>query len=87
MVAAEVTQARCPTGTVSVITVMPAHAPKYGCCPYLFMCREIRPELFFLVQLQGPSIMPFTLEKENLILGLWQLQQAGQDFRIKEVML
>lgn len=41
----------------------------------------------FLVQLQGPSIMPFTLEKENLILGLWQLQQAGQDFRIKEVLL
>ena len=31
--------------------------------------------------------MPFTLEKENLILGLWQLQQAGQDFRIKEVLL
>ena len=28
---------------------------------------------------------PFTLEKENLILVLWQLQQAGQDFRIKEV--
>jgi len=35
--------------------------------------------------LQGPNIKPFTLEKENLILGLWQLQQAGQDFRIKEV--
>ena len=38
-----------------------------------------------LVQIQGPDIMPFTLEKENLILGLWQLQQAGQDLRIKEV--
>ncbi|KAL0046581.1 hypothetical protein WJX82_004436 [Trebouxia sp. C0006] len=37
-----------------------------------------------LVELQGPNIKPFTLEKENLILGLWQLQQAGQDFRIKE---
>ncbi|KAL0020996.1 hypothetical protein WJX77_005136 [Trebouxia sp. C0004] len=37
-----------------------------------------------LVELQGPNINPFTLEKENLILGLWQLQQAGQDFRIKE---
>ncbi len=38
-----------------------------------------------LLQIQSPDIMPFTLEKENLILGLWQLQQAGQDFRIKEV--
>lgn len=38
-----------------------------------------------LLQIQGPDIMPFTLEKENLILGLWQVQQAGQDFRIKEV--
>ncbi|KAL0019977.1 hypothetical protein WJX79_004684 [Trebouxia sp. C0005] len=37
-----------------------------------------------LVELQGPDITPFTLEKENLILGLWQLQQAGQDFRIKK---
>ncbi|DBB03234.1 TPA: hypothetical protein ACH3X3_010635 [Trebouxia sp. C0006] len=36
------------------------------------------------MKLQGPNIKPFTLEKENLILGLWQLQQAGQDFRIKE---
>ncbi len=38
-----------------------------------------------LLQIQGPDIKPFTLEKENLILGLWQLQQAGQDVRIKEV--
>ena len=40
-----------------------------------------------VLQLQGPNITPFTVEKENLILGLWQLQQAGQDFRIKEVSL
>lgn len=40
-----------------------------------------------LVEIQGPDIMPFTLEKENLILGLWQLQQAGQDFRIKEAVV
>ncbi|KAL3145136.1 hypothetical protein ABBQ38_001740 [Trebouxia sp. C0009 RCD-2024] len=37
-----------------------------------------------LVELRGPNITPFTVEKENLILGLWQLQQAGQDFRIKQ---
>ena len=43
------------------------------------MCRLL------MLQLQGPTITPFTLAIENLILGLWQLQQAGQDFRIKEV--
>ncbi|DBA90841.1 TPA: hypothetical protein ACH3X1_004040 [Trebouxia sp. C0004] len=40
-----------------------------------------------LVEIQGPDIMPFTLEKENLILGLCQLQQAGQDLRIKEAVV
>ncbi|DBB03232.1 TPA: hypothetical protein ACH3X3_010633 [Trebouxia sp. C0006] len=40
-----------------------------------------------LVEIQGPDIKPFTLEKENLILGLWQLQQAGQDVRIKEAIV
>ncbi|KAL3145137.1 hypothetical protein ABBQ38_001740 [Trebouxia sp. C0009 RCD-2024] len=40
-----------------------------------------------LVELRGPNITPFTVEKENLILGLWQLQQAGQDFRIKQAFL
>lgn len=38
-----------------------------------------------VLQLKGPNITPFSAEKENLILGLWQLQQAGQDFRIKQV--
>ena len=38
-----------------------------------------------VLQLRGPNFTPFSAEKENLILGLWQLQQAGQDFRIKQV--
>lgn len=38
-----------------------------------------------VLQLKGPNLTPFSAEKENLILGLWQLQQAGQDFRIKQV--
>lgn len=38
-----------------------------------------------VLQLRGPNVTPFSAEKENLILGLWQLQQAGQDFRIKQV--
>lgn len=35
------------------------------------------------VQFTGPCVVPFSLERENLILSTWQVQQPGQDFRIK----
>ena len=38
IVAAEVIQAWRDTGTVSVITVMPAHPPMYGCFPTTDLC-------------------------------------------------
>lgn len=37
------------------------------------------------LQFTGPNVIPFSLERENLILSTWLVRQSGQDFRIKLV--
>ena len=37
------------------------------------------------LQFTGPDVVPFTLERENLVLVTWQMQQSGEDFRIMQV--
>ena len=39
----------------------------------------------FHLQFTGPCVVPFSLERENVILSTWLAQQSGQDFRIKQV--
>lgn len=52
-------------------------------------CEAVQPTLDKVVvcylQFTGPNVVPFSLERENLILSTWQVQQSGQDFRIKLV--